>query len=200
MIYMAIMDTFYLTGEQIKSSPSMKDGIDEVTETTLRIYGCDLIQESGILLKLLQVVMSTGQVLFHHFYCKKLFACFNVKRDAASCVWIASNIEEIPKKASEVLNVFHIIECRRENLPLEHLDTSAKKYDDLKAELIRTERYILIELAFICHVEHPHKFLSIYLATLELTPETELIQRAWNLVRPGENLASGPRHKGAQLV
>lgn len=51
MIYTGI-DTFYLTEEQLKSSPSRKDGIDEETETTLRIYGCDLIQESGILLKL----------------------------------------------------------------------------------------------------------------------------------------------------
>lgn len=51
MIYTAI-DTFYLTDEQLKNSPSKKDGIDEETETTLRIYGCDLIQESGILLRL----------------------------------------------------------------------------------------------------------------------------------------------------
>lgn len=51
MIYTAI-DTFYLTEEQITNSPSRKDAIDEETETTLRVYGCDLIQESGILLKL----------------------------------------------------------------------------------------------------------------------------------------------------
>ncbi|XP_009757409.1 cyclin-L1-1-like [Nicotiana sylvestris] len=181
MIYTAIMDTFYLTDEQIKNSPSRKDGIDEVTETTLRIHGCDLIQESGILLNLPQVVMSTGQVLFHRFYCKKSFARFNAKRVAASWFWLASKFEELPVKASEGLNVFHRMECRRENLPLEHLDTSSKKYDDMKADLIRTERHILIELGFIGHVEHPHKLLSIYRATLELTPETELVQRAWNL-------------------
>ena len=46
-------------------------------------------------------------------------------------------------------------------------------------ELSRTERHILKEMGFICHVEHPHKFISNYLATLE-TPE-ELRQEAWNL-------------------
>lgn len=51
MIYTAI-DTFYLTDEQLRESPSRKDGIDEAAETTLRVYGCDLIQESGILLRL----------------------------------------------------------------------------------------------------------------------------------------------------
>jgi len=46
-------------------------------------------------------------------------------------------------------------------------------------ELSRTERHILKEMGFICHVEHPHKFISNYLATLETPPE--LRQEAWNL-------------------
>ncbi|KAI3470544.1 hypothetical protein Pfo_027207 [Paulownia fortunei] len=177
MIYTAI-DTFYLTDEQLKNSPSSKDGIDEATETTLRIYGCDLIQESGILLKLPQAVVATGQVLFHRFYCKKSFARFNVKRVAASCVWLASKLEESPRKARQVLIVFHRMECRRENLPIEHLDASSKKYVDLKADLIRTERHLLKEMGFICHVEHPHKFISNYVIALA---SPELRQEAWNL-------------------
>ncbi|GER34361.1 cyclin-L2 [Striga asiatica] len=178
MIYTAI-DTFYLTDEELKNSPSSKDGIDEATETTLRIYGCDLIQESGILLKLPQAVMATGQVLFHRFYCKKSFARFNVKRVAASCVWLASKLEESPRKARQVLNVFHRMECRRENLPIQHLDIYSTRYVNLKADLIKTERHLLKEMGFICHVEHPHKFISNYLATLETPPE--LRQEAWNL-------------------
>ncbi|XP_008812657.1 cyclin-L1-1 isoform X2 [Phoenix dactylifera] len=178
MIYTAI-DTFYLTDEQLQNSPSRKDGIDEATETTIRIYGCDLIQESGILLRLPQAVMATGQVLFHRFYCKKSFARFSVKRVAASCVWLASKLEESPRKAKHVLIVFHRMECRRENLPIEHLDVFSKKYSDLKNDLIRTERHLLKEMGFICHVEHPHKFISNYLATLGTPPE--LRQEAWNL-------------------
>ncbi|XP_027186311.1 cyclin-L1-1-like isoform X2 [Cicer arietinum] len=178
MIYTAI-DTFYLTDEQLTNSPSRKDGIDEATETTLRTYGCDLIQESGILLRLPQAVMATGQVLFHRFYCKKSFARFNVKKVAASCVWLASKLEENTRKARQVLIMFHWMECRRENLSMEHLDLYSKKYVELKMELSRTERHILKEMGFICHVEHPHKFISNYLATLETPPE--LRQEAWNL-------------------
>lgn len=178
MIYTAI-DTFYVTDEQLQNTPSRKDGIDEATETTLRIYGCDLIQEGGILLKLPQAVMATGQVLFHRFYCKKSFARFNVKRVAASCVWLASKLEECPRKARHVLIVFHRMECRRESLPIEHLDPFSKKYAMLKMDLNRTERHLLKEMGFICHVEHPHKFISNYLAALG-TP-LELRQEAWNL-------------------
>ncbi|KAI0518712.1 hypothetical protein KFK09_006148 [Dendrobium nobile] len=178
MIYTAI-DNFYLTDEELKNSPSRKDGIDEDTETMLRIYGCDLIQESGILLRLPQAVMATGQVLFHRFYCKKSFARFSVKRVAASCVWLASKLEESPRKAKYILMVFHRMECRREGLPIEHLDVISKKYSDLKNDLIRTERHLLKEMGFICHVEHPHKFISNYLATLGAP--LDLRQEAWNL-------------------
>ncbi|XP_031279808.1 cyclin-L1-1 [Pistacia vera] len=178
MIYTAI-DNFYLTDEQLQNSPSRKDGIDEATETTLRIYGCDLIQESGILLKLPQAVMATAQVVFHRFYCKKSFARFDVKIVAASSVWLASKLEESPRKARQVIIVFHRMECRREGLPIEHLDIFSKKFSELKVELSRTERHILKEMGFVCHVEHPHKFISNYLATLETPPD--LRQDAWNL-------------------
>ncbi|GLJ20559.1 hypothetical protein SUGI_0374050 [Cryptomeria japonica] len=178
MIYTAI-DTFYVTEEQIAKSPSRKDGIDLETETTLRVYGCDLIQESGILLRLPQAVMATAQVLFHRFYFKKSFARFNVKRVAASCVWLAAKLEESPRRIQQILNVFHRIECRREDLPLEPLEPHSKKYTELKMDLNRTERHLLKEMGFICHVEHPHKFILNYLATVEAPPE--LMQEAWNL-------------------
>ncbi|MCL7047578.1 hypothetical protein MKW94_028882 [Papaver nudicaule] len=173
------INTFYLTDEQLKNTPSRKDGVDESMETTLRVYGFDLIQEGGILLQLPQEVMATGQVLFHRFYCKKSFARFNVKRVAASCVWLASKLEESPRRAEQVLIVFHRMECRRENLPIEHLYIFSKKYPELEMDLVSTERHLLKEMGFICHVEHPHKFISNYLATLR-TPN-ELRQEAWNL-------------------
>ncbi|CAN1293276.1 CYCL1-1 [Linum perenne] len=195
MIYTAI-DNFYLKDEQLQNSPSRKDGIDEDTETSLRRYGCDLIQESGILLKLPQAVMATGQVLFHRFFCKKSFAKFNVKKVAAGCVWLASKLEESPRRARHVIIVFHRMECCRENLPIEFLDMSSKKFAELKVELSRTERHILKEMGFVCHVEHPHKFISNYLVTLETPPE--LRQEAWNLANDSEVVACGVVYAAAR--
>ncbi|WVZ87205.1 hypothetical protein U9M48_033883 [Paspalum notatum var. saurae] len=191
MIYTAI-DTFYLTDEQLRDSPSRKDGIDEATETALRVYGCDLIQESGILLKLPQAVMATAQVLFHRFYCKKSFVRFSAKRVAASCVWLAGKLEESPRKSKHIIFVFHRMECRRENLPIEFLDVFSKKYSELRDDLIRTERHLLKEMGFICHVEHPHKFISNYLATLEAP---QLTQEAWNLANDSLRTAVCVRFK-----
>lgn len=73
------LDTFYLTDEELSNTPSRKHGVDEDTETTLRIFGCELIQEAGILLKCPQAVMATGQVLFQRFFCRKSMRDFNVR-------------------------------------------------------------------------------------------------------------------------
>ncbi|KAM7489448.1 hypothetical protein LguiB_026932 [Lonicera macranthoides] len=100
--------------------------------------------------------MATGQILFHRFYCKKPFGRFNAKRVAASCVWLASKLEESPRKAGHVLNVFHLMECRRDNLPVEYLDSFSKKYSELKMDLIATERHLLKEMGFICHTSLQH--------------------------------------------
>lgn len=55
------------------------DGIPREVETQLQIYGCQLIQEGGILLKLPQAVMATGQVLLHRFYVKESLKKYNIK-------------------------------------------------------------------------------------------------------------------------
>lgn len=45
---------------------------------------------------------------------------------AASALWLATKLEESPRRARQVIIVFHRMECRRENLPLEHLDLYSK--------------------------------------------------------------------------
>lgn len=44
-----------LPDDKLITTPSQTDGLDGDTETDLRIYGCELIQTAGILLKLPQV-------------------------------------------------------------------------------------------------------------------------------------------------
>ncbi len=43
---------FCLDSELTSNTPSRKDGIDKDTEDKLRVYGCELIQKGGILLRL----------------------------------------------------------------------------------------------------------------------------------------------------
>ena len=49
------LENVLIPEEKLSPSPSVQDGLDMDTETDLRILGCELIQTSGILLKLPQV-------------------------------------------------------------------------------------------------------------------------------------------------
>jgi hypothetical protein len=71
------------------------------------------------------------------------------------------------------------MEQRRGNLPLEFLEIASQKYEEMKTDLIRTERHLLKEMGFICHVEHPHKFIISYLMVLDAP--SDLMQVAWSL-------------------
>jgi hypothetical protein len=43
---------WFASVDELNNTPSRKDGIDAETEILLRIYGCEIIQEAGILLRL----------------------------------------------------------------------------------------------------------------------------------------------------
>ncbi|KAK3026570.1 hypothetical protein RJ639_041156, partial [Escallonia herrerae] len=102
---------------------------------------------------------------------------------AASCVWLAAKLEECPWPARQVIRVFLRIKCRRQNSPIEHLDSRLKvrKFTELKMDLIVKERRLSKEMGFICHLEHTHKLIRSYLPTLETPPD--LRQEACNLAK-----------------
>ena len=56
-----------LPQEKLSPTPSMLDGLDSETEMDLRILGCELIQTSGILLKLPQVRYTTRYHVVNSF-------------------------------------------------------------------------------------------------------------------------------------
>lgn len=95
-----------LPEERLLNTPSQKDGLSLDAETDLRIYGCELIQSAGILLKLPQVAMATGQVLLQRFYYSKSLVRHPVEHTAMGCVCLASKIEEAPRRVRDVINVF----------------------------------------------------------------------------------------------
>jgi hypothetical protein len=88
-------------------------------------------------------VACTGQVLLHRFYSKKSMTKFDVKRVAATAVFLASKLEECPRKLRDIINVFYRMSRRREGKPLDHLEYFSQRYEDVKQDLIRTERHMV---------------------------------------------------------
>ncbi|KFM62811.1 Cyclin-L1, partial [Stegodyphus mimosarum] len=103
------LENCILPPEKLSPSPSHLDGLEREAEIELRILGCELIQTSGILLRLPQVAMATGQVLFQRFYYSKSFVRHTMEIVAMACITLASKIEEAPRRIRDVVNVFHHI-------------------------------------------------------------------------------------------
>ncbi|KAK7159447.1 hypothetical protein R3I94_005702 [Phoxinus phoxinus] len=176
-VFLAI-DSSIIPDERFSTTPSMLDGLDHETETDLRILGCELIQSAGILLRLPQVAMATGQVLFQRFFYSKSYIKHSFEIVAMSCVNLASKIEESPRRVRDVINVFHHLKQgkSKKSSPLV-LD---QNYINTKNQVIKAERRILKELGFCVHVKHPHKIIVMYLQVLECEKNQMLVQTAWN--------------------
>lgn len=142
--------------ERLHPTPSAIDGLSEEDEMDLRILGCELIQSSGILLRLPQVAMATGQVLFQRYYFCDSFLKTNMENTAMACVVLASKIEEAPRRIRDVINVFNHLKQLRSGNKIEPLPLDVT-YIDLKTQVIRVERKLLKKLGFCVHIKHPHK-------------------------------------------
>ncbi|XP_063799090.1 cyclin-L2 [Pseudophryne corroboree] len=173
------LENCLLPEEKCTVTPSVVDGLDMQTETDLRCVGCELIQSAGILLRLPQVAMATGQVLFQRFFYTKSFVKHSMEHVSMACVHLASKIEEAPRRIRDVINVFHRLRQLREKqkpLPLV-LDP---EYVALKNQIIKAERRVLKELGFCVHVKHPHKVIVMYLQVLDCHLNNHLVQTSWN--------------------
>ncbi|GIY84765.1 hypothetical protein CDAR_281802 [Caerostris darwini] len=150
------LENCILPPEKLSPTPSQLDGLDSESEIQLRILGCEWIQTSGILLRLPQVAMATGQVLFQRFFYSKSFVRQSMEAVAMACITLASKIEEAPRRIRDVLNVFNHIKQVRSGKTIQPLALD-QNYINSKNQVIKAERRVLKELGFCVHVKHPHK-------------------------------------------
>jgi transcription initiation factor TFIIIB Brf1 subunit/transcription initiation factor TFIIB len=169
---MIIAEHTLLSIEQIKNTPSRKENIDEQLEDTMRVFGCNLIQDAGILLKLPQRAIARAQVLFHRLYQTVSMKDHDIVFGGMAALLLAGKMEEVAKPIYDLIEAFKKIE---------RLPTFCSKMNNMqiRTEVIRTERYILVELGFILHdMELPHRYIFFYLHILE--GNDQLAQCAWN--------------------
>ncbi|GJQ15084.1 hypothetical protein GpartN1_g7099.t1 [Galdieria partita] len=184
-----VRNPYYLSDEQATATPSRQDNITETQEFIQRAYGCEMIQECGILLRLSQVVMATGQVFFHRFYHRCSLAKYNHVWMAAASLFLACKVEEQLRRLREVVSVVYYCFTKRETGVGKLLDIYSAQGYEWKMEVVKAERFLLKELGFHTGVEHPHKFILVYLNTLKshsgIDAQQNLLwksflQRSWN--------------------
>ncbi|KAI8517304.1 Cyclin-L1 [Branchiostoma belcheri] len=175
------LENCLLPSDRLDTTPSVNDGLEHETEVDLRILGCEYIQTAGVLLRLPQTAMATGQVLFQRFFYSKSLVKHNMEIVAMACVYLASKIEEAPRRIRDTINVFHHIRQRRNNRQAQPLVLD-QNYINTKNQVIKAERRVLKELGFCVHVKHPHKLIVMYLQVLDCEKNRKLVQTAWNFM------------------
>lgn len=160
------LENWVLPADRLRLTPSQKDGMDSRTEQDLRILGCDLIQNAGILLRLRQKAMALAQMLFQRLYYTNRYSFQNHKMDisAMAALFLASKIEECPRKVREVIHVFtYIISCKRK---IKVSFYTGCDYERIKARVINAETRLLKNLGFCVRSNYPHKILVNYLRAM----------------------------------
>jgi cyclin L len=183
--------------EDIHPTPSFVDGISSRQETELRIYGCELIQQAGFLLGLVQACTATSQVLFQQFYHTASMKDYDVRFIAMGALLLGTKVEEHsrPKLVRELISMFHhLLQPQKPVLEVSgtqyqpfkpatfkliiFLQVASELYWDLKEDLFQAEMYILRGLGFHTKINHPHKYILSANPILHLDRET--LQQAWN--------------------
>ncbi|KAF8823027.1 putative cyclin 4 [Cardiosporidium cionae] len=152
-------------------TPSRNDGISCDTEMKLRVFGCELIQKAGIMLRLQAVTIASGQTILHRFYFRRSLKNFEIRRLAAAALYLACKLEEDPRRVRDMINVFHYFEQQErasEEEPTEVLDVNSEAYERFRHDIVRSERYILRELGFMVSqtLVHPHRYILQYIHSL----------------------------------
>jgi cyclin L len=153
-----------LPQEILQAPPSKAHGVEWETEAQHRAWGCELIQEAGVLLRLPQVVMCTGQTLLQRFYYRKSLTKFDAFSVAMGCVLLAAKLEETmgTTRMRDVVMVFHRMYLRRRGLPIEFLELGGSVYAELKSEVSNLH----------CNLLHTNFTLRACSATEELSYRT----------------------------
>jgi len=175
--------------EGLQRAPSRDDGVDPETEEQLRIFGAELIQRAGTLLRVNQMTIVSASALFQHFFFRRSFAEFDVQAIATAAMVLGCKLEEDHRRLHEVVVVFHRLRMRElhesgkpsyDGVPTPGLE--GQQYLEAKQEVVRGERHILREIGFEVELlfDHPHKYILQYLKSLVPASSNAFSQKAWN--------------------
>ncbi|GAC75238.1 cyclin L [Moesziomyces antarcticus T-34] len=199
------------TLEQLEPTPSMNDGLPHHLEMELRALGCQIIQQTGVLLRLPQRTAAVAQVFFHRFWYVSSMADFSANEIALGCLLLSTKLEETQVVLRHLVNAFHSAMFHlQDRIPPEDRgrvakaassQSSARKYRPLaynsgEYERLRecamvAEMQILKRLGFNVQVVLPHALLPNYLQALGLASSDLQISPKIRARRPPDNAKRG---------
>lgn len=170
------------------TTPSENEGMSCIEERKVRSFFTGLIQEAGILLKLPQICILTGMMIFNRFYYKSSFQKEDPLEVACASLFLATKVEESNRRVRDIVSVFFHLTKKKEHLkPIPVLEITSETYTNMKNAVIHYEMQILKELGFQIYSlnEHPHKLLKSINLLLKGNPTLVQkviaeLKKAWN--------------------
>jgi len=146
-------------------------------EQTIRKLTCAFLQESGQALRLPQLSIATAIVFFHRFYARMSYEHYQDRFCVATtCLFLASKVEETPKKLKDVAAETYKVHHKTEKPP----EADSKEFFELKEKILVCERILLQALGFDLAVEHAYRPLLAYVKSINGT--RDLAQVACNFI------------------
>ena len=162
--------------EQVRCTPSRRDGVSVEAEDAICAHACQRIQQAGVILRLPQAAMATAQVLFRRFWFVASIQRFDVRTVSEGALLLACKLVEVPHSFREMHLVFDYLHGRRA--------------DDARDAVLTAEMQVLKRLGFHVHVELPYALMINYLQTMGILHATvaskqapirvQCVQVAWN--------------------
>lgn len=208
------------TLEQLELTPSMNDGLPHHLEMELRALGCQIIQQTGVLLHLPQRTAAVAQVFFHRFWYISSMADFSANEIALGCLLLSTKLEETQVLFRHLVNAFHSAMFHlQDRVPPEDRGrvakaasspSSARKYrplaynsgdyERLRECAMVAEMQILKRLGFNVQVVLPHALLPNYLQALGLASSDLQISPKIRARRPPDNAKRGDTEPSLQRM
>ncbi|ODN00846.1 Cyclin-K [Orchesella cincta] len=164
------MVKWYFEKKELRTTPSVIQGLALETEQRYRREGARFIIDLGSTMNLSLTTMATGVVYFHRFYMFHTFQDFARYPTACACLFLAGKVEETPKKCKD------IVKFARDVLPdnkFLQFGPEARNWTDL-----------LQTIKFDLQVEHPYTFLLKYAKCVKGDKNRlqKMVQMAWTFV------------------
>jgi len=157
-----INTSIFLFQFEMEKLLKQQDPFDIEMEQRWRSCIIHFIQEAGIKLNFPQLTTSTAAFLLHQFFSRKSFKDHDKWLIATCCLFLASKLEETPKKLRDIINTTYCM-LREKALRI------GPEYWSMHDSIIVQEQVIMRVLAFETAFDHPHKYLLNYAKSLRVS-------------------------------
>ncbi|KAI9202051.1 cyclin-like protein [Polychytrium aggregatum] len=177
--------------------PSIRDGMAEDEFRTQIQAGCDLINRVGMRLGLIRFSLRGRRayvsdteitcIYFHRFYVRESLMEYRGPDIAASCLYLASKVDESFRNLSAFIQAFHnCTSSSSVNLAIEEpLDETSKEFWKWKDNILHNEYVVAEALCFDIHIELA--IIKVLKMLREMNASKELSKAAYEFARMSSN-------------